>query len=158
MKSLFWYDQGEKPAPRPARSYARWLRFWARALVIPPRGNRVVWAEDAAAETLLRGFPSLLAVPAPLFAPTAALFPDRLRLAAEGKDEKTLLAAVRAIGQACGARFDWDRFFAACERQNRRARRLRALSRALETLAPAELDLSSARAALASLGERKTQT
>ena len=146
MKRAFRYNrQGSSPA-RPLRGYARWLGFWLGALA-RPRKRGAVWAEDEDAALLAAGFPALLAVPAPLFAETAALFPGRCRLAAEGKDAARF-----------SLRFDWDAFLAACEKRDRRGGRLRALSRKLADLAPPPLDARTPQTALRSLSERKKET
>ena len=86
---------GARSGRRPS-DYGRWLAVWGRALLLALRreglADRLVWAEDAAAERLLRGFPSLLAVPVSLFEEAARLLPGRCRVAAAGKDEEELLA------------------------------------------------------------------
>ena len=157
MKRAFRYNrQGSSPA-RPLRGYARWLGFWLGALA-RPRKRGAVWAEDENAALLAAGFPALLAVPAPLFAETAALFPGRCRLAAEGKDAEALLAAIREVETRFSLRFDWDAFLAACEKRDRRGGRLRALSRKLADLAPPPLDARTPYTALRSLSERKKET
>ena len=156
MKRTIGYNrQGSSPA-RPLRGYVRWLRFWAEALG-RPRERGAVWAEDENAALLAAGFPALLAVPAPLFAETAALFPGRCRLAAEGKDAEALLAAIREIEKRFSLRFDWDAFLAACEKRDRCGVRLRALSRKLAELAPPPLDARTPQTALRSLSERKRE-
>lgn len=154
MTAAFRYNRDGRPAARPPRGYVRWLRFWLGALALPlrgrPRAARLVWAEDAAGELLAAGFPSLLAVPAPLFADAAALFPGRLRLRAESTEE-ALLAQLRRAEARCGERFDWDAFLAACERQNRRAGRLRAAAEVLASLAPRSVDARTPQTALRSI-------
>ena len=156
MKRAFRYNrQGAFPA-RPLRGYVRWLGFWLGALA-RPRQRGAVWAEDENAALLAAGFPALLAVPAPLFAETAALFPGRCRLAAEGKDAEALLAAIREIEKRFSLRFDWDAFLAACEKRDRCGVRLRALSRKLAELAPPPLDARTPQTALRSLSERKRE-
>ena len=157
MKRAFRYNrQGAFPA-RPLRGYVRWLGFWLGALA-RPRKRGAVWAEDENAALLAAGFPALLPVPAPLFAETAALFPGRCRLAAEGKDAEALLAAIREVETRFSLRFDWDAFLAACENRDRRGGRLRALSRKLADLAPPPLDTHTPQTALRSLSERKKET
>ncbi len=150
MMRAFRYNRQESGAGRPMLGYFRWMRFWAEALAhaLHRRTGCAVWAEDAAAELLLRGFPSLLAVPAPLFRASETLFPARCRLAAAGKDEEELLAAVRTLERRAAARFDWDAFLAACGRQSRRARLLHALAAALDALSPPEPDAASPQAAM----------
>ena len=160
MKTAFRYNRVGAGSVRPPCGYGRWLGFWlralARALWPGSSGLRLLWAEDRAAETLAAGFPALLAVPGELFARTAELFPARCRLAAEGKGEEELLAAIRELERRCDARFDWDAFLAACERQNRRAARLGALAEAVRALAPRGLDTRSPLAALRSLLETES--
>ena len=159
MHSGFRYNQGGAAAHRAPEDYPRWLAVWLRALALLLRGrcpaSRLVWAEDAAAETLLRGFPALLAAPAPLFGALPDLVPGLCRLAAAGRDEETLLASVRQLERRSGERFDWDAFFAACEKGNRRARRLDALSERLLSRRPASVELHSAHAALSSLAKNR---
>ncbi len=160
MKRTFRYNrQGSAPA-RPLRGYVRWLRFWGSALARLLRtgtlAGGLVWIGDDADELLAAGFPSLLAVPGPLFAETAALLPDRLRLRAAGSEEE-LLAAIRLVEGKSGERFDWDAFLAACEKRDRRGGRLRALSRKLAELAPPPLDARTPHSALRSLSERKRE-
>ena len=160
MKRSFRYNQTKRGRSRPPRGYVRWLHFYADALCAalrrrPPAG-RAVWAEDAAAEQLLFGFPGLLAVPAPLFAELAPLFPDRVRLAAAHRNEDELLALIRGVEENGGGRFDWDRFLERAERQNRRARLLRAAAEKLAALAPPPLDTRSPQSALRSLTERNS--
>ena len=158
MKTAFRYNRDGAFA-RPPRGYVRWLGFWLRALArlifFGPPAVRLVWAEDGSAELLAAGFPALLAVPGELFAASAALFPQERRLGA-GQTEEELLAQIRRLEARCGERFDWDAFLAACERQNRRAGRLRALEEALETLAPPRIDARTPRSALHSILEKKT--
>ena len=159
MKRTIGYNrQGSSPA-RPLRGYVRC--FWLGALAHRLRGERpagrLLWTEDENAALLAAGFPSLLAVPAPLFAETAALFPGRCRLAAEGKDAEALLAAIREIEKRFSLRFDWDAFLAACEKRDRCGVRLRALSRKLAELAPPPLDARTPQTALRSLSERKRE-
>ena len=161
MKRAFRYNrQGSSPA-RPLRGYARWLGFWLGALAHRLRGERpagrLLWTEDGTADVLAAGFPSLLAVPAPLFAETAALMPGRCSLRAAGSEEE-LLAQIRRVEERFGERFDWDAFLAACGRRERRAARLRALSRKLADLAPPPLDARTPQTALRSLSERKKET
>ncbi len=161
MKRAFRYNrQGAFPA-RPLRGYVRWLGFWFGALAHRLRGERpagrLLWTEDGTADVLAAGFPALLAVPAPLFAETAALMPGRCRLAAEGKDAEALLAAIRDVETRFSLRFDWDAFLAACENRDRRGGRLRALSRNLADLAPPPLDARTPYTALRSLSERDRQ-
>lgn len=143
---------------RDLRGFGRWLGAWRAALGLLLRGEplprRIVWTQDEAAALLAAGFPGLVAVPEALFAQTAALFPGRGRLAAAGRGEEELLAAIRAIEGGGGVRFDWDRFLARCERENRRARRLRALAETILALAPPETDTRSALAALRGLAEK----
>ncbi len=145
---------------RDLRGYGRWLRVWAGAARFLLRGETpvrcVLWTRDAAAELLASGFPGLLAVPEELFAETAALFPNRCRLAAAGKGEDELLETIRAIEGRSGLRFDWDAFLERCEREKRRARRISALVRSLESLVPPSVDTRSALAALRSLGREKS--
>ena len=155
-KGAFRRARRETDGVRTASGYVRWLSFWGAAFAAALRGRplgRVVWAEDAAAETLLRGFPSLLSVPAPLFSELAPLFPERCRLAAKGGDEEALLSAIRLVEERCGVKFDWDLFLERCERKNRRARVFRALSETLGALCPREIDTRSPCAALRSLGK-----
>ena len=144
---------------RDPRGFGRWLETWIAALGLLLRGElrgaRLRWTQDGAAALLASGFPGLLAVPEALFAQTAGLFPDRCRLAAAGRGEEELLAAIRRIEGHSGVRFDWDRFLAACERDNRRARRTRTLAEAILALSPPETDTRSALAALRGLSERK---
>jgi hypothetical protein len=162
MKRAFRYNRQRRSGPRPPRGYVRWLGFWLRALaraILPRRPvGPFVWAEDGAAELLLKGFPALFAVPAPLFEELAGLFPGRLRLAAEGKDEEELLACIRRLELCGGKSFDWDAFLTACERQTRRAHAIRRLAESLASLAPPELDAASPRAALHTLSERNKPT
>lgn len=154
-------DPRANPAnPRAAgglRGYGRWLRVWAGALLRAARGelapDSLLWTADEGSALLAAGFPSLLAVPEELFAQTAALFPDRLRLCAAGRGEEELLAAIRGIEQRCGARFDWDRFLARCERENRRAQRLASLAEALRSLVPPPIDARTPHSALRDLAE-----
>ena len=159
MKTGFRYNRQGKASQRPACGFFRWLSFRVGALALLLRkgslSGHLVWTEDASADALAAGFPSLLAVPEPLFAETAALFPARLRLCAEGTEEE-LLARIRLVEQRCGLRFDWDAFLAACEKQNRRARRFRALSDALARLAPLPLDARTPHTALRSLIKKGT--
>ena len=162
MKSGFRYNRGGTAAKRAPEDYPRWLALWLRALALSLRGkrpaSRLVWAEDAAAEALLRGFPALLAVPAPLFPALPELVPGLCRLAAAGKDETELLAAVRRLEKVSGTRFDWDAFFTRAERDKRRAARLDARAARLRERRPAEIDLSSPRAALRSLASLGKET
>lgn len=161
MKNTIRYNRHRTERSRPQRGYVRWLGFYGAACAhFLRRGScaEPVWAEDEAAELLLGGFPSLLAVPAPLFADAAALFPDRSRLAAAGKDEDALLAALRRLEALCGEKFNWDRFLERCSRRNRRARFFAALADKLTALAPRALDTSSPQAALRSLSERTAST
>ena len=158
MKTVFRYNQRETGASRPARGFVRWLGFWllllARLLRRGTGAGPILWAEDRPAELLAAGFPSLLAVPGELFAALSALFPEELRLRAEGSEEE-LLAAIRRVEERFGERFDWDLFLAACERQNRRANRLHALAEALGALAPPSVDARTPRSALRSLQKEK---
>ena len=160
MKSSFRYNQNKRGRLRPPRGYVRWLRFYAEALRAllcrRPLAGRAVWAEDAAAELLVFGFPAVLAVPAPLFADLAPLFPDRFRLAAAHRTEDELLALIRGVEDKSGGRFDWDRFLERADSQNRRARLLRAAAERLAALAPEPLDTRSPQSALRSLTERNT--
>ena len=155
-KSAFRRARRSTDQTRTARGYVRWLSFWGSALAAALRGRplrRAVWAEDAAAEALLGGFPSLLTVPAPLFAELASLLPERCRLSAEGEDEEALLSAIRLVEERCGVKFDWDRFLERCERQNRRARVFHALSETIGALSPRTINTRSPSAALRSLGK-----
>lgn len=144
---------------RDLRGFGRWLGTWRAALGLLLRGEplpgRLLWTQDDAAALLAAGFPGLIAMPEALFAQTAALFPGRRRLAAAGKGEEEILAAIRAIEEGGGIRFDWDRFLTRCERENRRARRLRALAERIRALAPPETDTRSALAALRCPAEKK---
>ncbi|MBR0039978.1 MAG: 2-hydroxyacyl-CoA dehydratase [Oscillospiraceae bacterium] len=144
---------------RDPRGFGRWLRFCACAALRLLRGEdlagRLLWTQDAAAELLACGFPGLLAVPERLFAQTAALFPERCRLAAARRGEKELLEAIRFVERRCGARFDWDRFLARCERESRRARRIGALAEGLRALAPPPIDTRTPQTALRSLSENR---
>lgn len=161
MKSIFRYNRDGTDRARPPRGCVRWLSFVIRMLArLLRRGSRAgafLWAEDETAELLAAGFPSLCAVPAPLFAETAALFPGRCRLYAAGSEEE-LLAQLRRVEQRFGERFDWDAFLAACERQNRRAARLRSLSAALSALTPASVDARTPQAALRDLQKIRKET
>ena len=80
MKTGFRYNRQGKASQRPACGFFRWLSFRVGALALLLRkgslSGRLVWTEDASADALAAGFPSLLAVPEPLFAETAALFRD----------------------------------------------------------------------------------
>ena len=160
MRTAFRYNRVEAASVRPPRGYGRWLGFWLRALARLLRPGspsvRLVWTADGAAETLAAGFPSLLAVPEELFADTAALFPEGLRLRAEGSEEEQL-AAIRAIEKRAGVRFDWDAFLAACERRDRRAGRLFFLSEAIADRAPPRIDARTPRSALRSLLGKESQ-
>ena len=144
---------------RDPRGCGRWLRVWMEALLRAIRGelapDSLLWTADKAAELLAAGFPSLLAVPERLFAQTAALFPNRCRLAAADREEDELLETIREIERRRGIRFDWDRFFARCERENRRARKLGALAEAILRLVPPPIDTRTPRTALRSLPESK---
>ena len=137
-------------------AYIRWLAVWGGALSLLLRrgrlADRLVWAEDAAAERLLRGFPALLAVPVSLFGEAARLVPGDCRVAAAGKDEEELLALIRRVEQAFGLRFDWDAFLSALDRSARRAAALEALIRALDALRRQPPGAPSPAAALAGLG------
>lgn len=150
----------ENRRERSPRLYGRWLRAWAGVLRRLVRGEepgaRLLWTQDAAAELLAAGFPALSAVPERLFAETAALFPDRFRLCAAGSEDE-LLALIRRAEERFSLRFDWDAFLAACERQRRRARRLRALVEAIRALAPPETDTRSALAALRDLAGKNNE-
>ena len=135
MKTGFRYNRQGKASQRPACGFFRWLSFRVGALALLLRkgslSGRLVWTEDASADALAAGFPSLLAVPEPLFAETAALFPARLRLCAEGTEEE-LLARIRLVEQR------------------------RALSDALASLAPLPLDARTPHTALRSLIKKGT--
>ena len=159
MKKAFRYNRQGRG--RPPRLFARWLGVYLRALSGLLRGKglsgRALWTEDAAAELLAAGFPSLLAVPEPLFAETAARLPGRARLCAS-LPEEALLAQLRRVEERFGSRFDWDAFLAACEREARRGRRLRALADAIGALAPPQIDTRTPYAALRSLSERNRKT
>ena len=158
MKRAFRYNRHGRAPSRPLRGYGRWLAFLlgASAHLLRSRrhGLRILWTEDEAAELLAAGFPAALAVPGPLFAGTAPQVPGLCRLSAKGTEEETL-ARIRLIEERFGRHFDWDAFLAACERQDRRARCLLALSEDLASLAPPRIDARSPRAALKSLLERK---
>lgn len=160
MKRAFRYNRCGSTRARTPRGYARWLAFWLRALARPLRSRRLagglVWTQDEHAALLAAGFPALLSVPEPLFRETAALFPERCRLST-ARTEEEQLAQLRLLERRTGLRFDWDAFLAACEKQNRRAARLRALSEALGSLAPPRVDARSPRMALHSLiGKEET--
>lgn len=162
MKAVFRYNRIGAKSARPPRGYVRWLSIWLRALARLLRGERLsarlVWTEDGAAALLAAGFPSLLAVPAPLFADAAVLFPGRLRLRAENTEE-ALLAAIRRVEERAGERFDWDAFLAACARQDRRAARFRSLAETVLTRAPDPVDARTPQTALRSiLKKEKTET
>ncbi len=159
MKSAFGYNLKGTGAARPARGFVRWLGFWLRVLSRLLRGGKdagpLVWAEDRRAEMLAALFPALLAVPGELFSGAAALFPEALRLRAEGSEEE-LLAELRRLSERTGSRLDWDAFLTACERASRRAGRIRSLAERLSALAPPFVDARTPQTALRSILGKET--
>lgn len=152
---LIRYDRSSGSAierPLSLRAFFRWLRAWAALLRALRRGRPApVTARNAAQETLLAGFPALAALPEELF----GAFPDGLRPVSlpDCRSEEELLALIRSLEKDAGP-FDWDRFLAACERQNRRAAAAEKTIARIRARSPGALDTSAARAALASLAEQ----
>ena len=85
----------------------------------------------------------------------AALFPEALRLRAEGSEEE-LLAELRRLSERTGSRLDWDAFLTACERASRRAGRIRSLAERLSALAPPFVDARTPQTALRSILGKET--
>lgn len=154
-------DKTVKNARAPG-GYFRWLKVCGsvlRLFLCAPPGNgraaaarRLILTRSRAQETLLKGFPGLVAVPAALFphlAETLALpaFPRA------GSTEEDLLVAVRDLERRSGQRFDWDAFLGACERRNRLARAAQRLSDAIRRKADPPLDTASAQTAFAALAK-----
>jgi len=150
---------GTAAGRRTPGGYFHWLRLWGavmRAMLRAPAGERLhsavrrlVLTENPAQETLLKGFPGLVAVPEALFPGLPELLPLAAFPRADTAEE--LLGAVHALERACGEGFDWDAFFTACEKRNRRTDALLSLAERIRRRADVRLDTASAHAALAAL-------
>ena len=153
-------ERGTRPGKRTPGGYFRWLRVCLAlgrlgfgavcgggiAGALSALSGRLIATRSADQELLLRGLPGLVGVPEALFSLPAQPFPPF-------SNREELLAALRALEERSGGRFDWDAFLSACEGRNRRSRALLGLSERLRRCAPPLTDTSSAMAALASLAQ-----
>ena len=164
---MFSPEAGTAVPGRKPGDYFRWLKVCGGCLRVLLRSGRtraphgpkgrlrallgsLVLTQNDAQETLLSGFPRLVAVPEALFSLPAGSRLTRFPPAGKGEEP---FSALRQLEEKSGRRFDWDAFLSACERRNRRTRALLCLSERLRRRAGVPLNTASAQAALASLAE-----
>lgn len=164
---MFSPESGTAVPGRKPGDYFRWLRVCGGCLRVLLRSGRkraphcpkgrlrallgsLILTQNDAQETLLSGFPGLVAVPEALFSLPAGIRLTRFPSAGKGEEP---FSALRRLEEKSGGRFDWDAFLSACERRNRRTRALLRLSERLRIRAGAPLNTASAQAALASLAK-----